>query len=123
MGFTKRRSFSIAIKVGVLSFLTAALTTSRNSSDLLSSEKKWQSGLSLCCEARGGSTLLKFLNNNLALICIHMHSLNFFPTISGFFRAAKKKNEAVFRISLKMVNLYEFFYVMKVIGKIHLGYP
>jgi hypothetical protein len=80
------------------------------------SEKEWQSGLSLCCEARGGSILLKFLHNNLALICIN------FLTISGFFRAAKRKNKAVFRISLKMANLYEIFYIMKVIGKIHLGY-
>ncbi len=49
------------------------------------SEKKWQSGLSLCCEARGGSTLLKFLNNNLALICIHFCWLNFFSVHRRFF--------------------------------------
>jgi hypothetical protein len=64
---------------------------------------------------------------NSYTIIWHLYALifadwKFFLTISGFFRAAKRKNKAVFRISLKMANLYEIFYVMKVIGKIYLGY-
>ncbi len=64
---------------------------------------------------------------NFYTIIWHLYALifadwKFFLTISGFFRAAKRKNKAVFRISLKMANFNEIFYVMKFIGKIHLGY-
>jgi hypothetical protein len=41
-----------------------------------------------------------------------------FPAIGGFPGAENRKNEAVFHDFFEMVNLYEIFYVMKVIGKI-----
>jgi hypothetical protein len=44
-----------------------------------------------------------------------------FPATGGFLRAENRKNEAVFREFFEMVNLYEIFYVMKVVGKILVG--
>ncbi len=44
-----------------------------------------------------------------------------FPITGGFSGAAKRRNDEVFRNIFKMVNLNEIFYVMKVVGKIHLG--
>ncbi len=44
-----------------------------------------------------------------------------FPIIGDFPRAEKRENEAVFFNSKKTVNLYEIFYVMKVMGKILWG--
>jgi hypothetical protein len=38
-----------------------------------------------------------------------------------FLRAAKRKIEATFHNFFDVVNLYEIFYVMKVVGKIHWG--
>jgi hypothetical protein len=41
-----------------------------------------------------------------------------FPAIDGFSGVENRKNEAVFHNFFGMVNLYEIFYVMKVVGKI-----
>jgi hypothetical protein len=54
-----------------------------------------------------------------------MHSIlvigKFFRPPAFFLRAAKRKFEATFHNFFDVVNLNEIFYVMKVIGKIHLG--
>jgi hypothetical protein len=44
-----------------------------------------------------------------------------FQIIGAFFGAVKRKNGAGFQFLFEMVNLNEIFYVMKVVGKIHLG--
>jgi hypothetical protein len=44
-----------------------------------------------------------------------------FPITEDFSRAKKMKNKAVVRNFETSVNLYEIFYVMKVIGKISVG--
>jgi hypothetical protein len=44
-----------------------------------------------------------------------------FPITGDFPRAEKRENEAVFLTLQKTVNLYEIFYVMKVMGKILWG--
>ncbi len=44
-----------------------------------------------------------------------------FPITGDFPRAEKRENEAVFLTLQKTVNLYDFFYVMKVMGKILWG--
>ncbi len=44
-----------------------------------------------------------------------------FPITEDFSRAKKRKNKAVFRNFETSVNLYEIFYVMKVVGKISVG--
>jgi hypothetical protein len=49
---------------------------------------------------------------------VHFES---FPITGGFLRAENKKNKAVLREFFEMVNLYEIFYVMKVVGKILWG--
>jgi hypothetical protein len=49
---------------------------------------------------------------------VHFES---FPITGGFLRAENKKNEAVLGEFFEMVNSYEIFYVMKVVGKILWG--
>ncbi len=44
-----------------------------------------------------------------------------FPITEDFSTAKKRKNKAVFRNFETSVNLYEIFYVMKVVGKIRVG--
>jgi hypothetical protein len=44
-----------------------------------------------------------------------------FPVTEDFPGAENRKNEAVFRYFFEMVNLNEFFYVTKVVGKIIRG--
>jgi hypothetical protein len=84
-------------------------------------QRFWPSDLSLNSEARGGPIFLKFLH-----IIWHLYTFNFgdwknFPTAVVFLRAAKRKIEATFHNFFDVVNLYEIFYVMKFIEKIHLG--
>jgi hypothetical protein len=45
----------------------------------------------------------------------------FFSITEDFSTAKKRKNKAVFRNFETSVNLYEIFYVMKVVGKIRVG--
>ncbi len=44
-----------------------------------------------------------------------------FPITEYFSRAKKRKNKAIFRNFETSVNLYEIFYVMKVVGKIRVA--
>jgi hypothetical protein len=44
-----------------------------------------------------------------------------FPITEDFSRAKKRKNKAVFQNFETSVNLYEIFYVMKVVGKIRVA--
>jgi hypothetical protein len=60
------------------------------------------------------------------MVIWHLHVFDFsylenFPATGGFTGAKNRKNEAVFREFFEMVNLYEIFYVMKVVGKILWG--
>jgi hypothetical protein len=60
------------------------------------------------------------------MVIWHLYVFDFshlenFPATGGFTGAKNRKNEAVFRNFFKMVNMYEIFYVMKVVGKILWG--
>jgi hypothetical protein len=62
---------------------------------------------------------------NFYTIIWHLYKFSFgdwkiFPT-AGVFLRAKRKIEADFLYFFDVINLNEIFYVMKVIGKIHLG--
>ncbi len=84
-------------------------------------QRIWRSGLRLNSKACGGPIFLKFLPGNRASICVNFWWLeNFFRPPAFFLRAAKRKNEAVFRNFFEVVNFNEIFYVTKVIKKIQL---
>jgi hypothetical protein len=78
-------------------------------------------GLSSNSETRGGQIFLKILPGNLTSICNHFCQLKKFSGHRWFFKSGKKKKWGGFLIFFGMVNLYEIFYVMKVVGKIYLG--
>jgi hypothetical protein len=54
-------------------------------------------------------------------MCLFLQLGKKFPITWDFPRAEKRENEAVFLTLQKTVNLYEIFYVMKVMGKILWG--
>ncbi len=80
----------------------------------------------VCVWAQILKRVLVRLSWNFNMVIWHLYVFDFahhkiFPATGGFLRAENRKNQAVFREFFEMVNLYEIFYVMKVVGKILRG--